>query len=387
MSIKTPIEDVDQKIDIIDHVNQDHTEELLAIAQSYQSQSKKGLPSLSQGGIRSAKILDIFQEGMQIAICFITDGPAVTIFVPFEIEGELEDKILYQAYAAIVHQGRDFSGAGKRFFEVVDKQKITPNMIRLTVKSTIPLPKYYPGYAYAFLLKTIKKRPSANAKGDQKTSWSKKLFDRAFIWLMKHLSSKNRQKLLQSANKDVRLYTLRKSWKSSDDVGFHDQGYIDIFTHGQTAGSQWANQLTVGDVIMSRSEAKDKHPHLVNGQALLIADETAYPALAGILEHWQNPLPPHILVISASDSEQRYFEESNLLGAGHMHRIVCEPENQAAEVLAIVKQIEKVDVVWAAFESESAKVVRHYLRNERQVTGKNNHTKAYWSLKTKRGSA
>lgn len=381
MNAKTPIQDIDQKIDIIDHVNQDHTEELLAIAKSYQSRLQP-----QQGEILSAKILDIFQEGMQVSIRSTTDAPETTVFVPFSIEGELEDKILYQAYAAIVQQGLDFSGYGKRFFEIVDKQKITSNMIRLTVKSTMPLPEYYPGYAYAFLLKTIKKRPSVGAEESQKKSWSKKLFDRVFIWLMKHLSSKNRQKLLQSANKDVRLYTLRKSWKSSDDVGFYDQGYVDIFTHGQTAGSQWVNDLTVGDVIMSRSEAKDKHPHLANGQALLIADETAYPAMAGILEYWQNPVPPHIIVISETEDDQHYFEGSGLLQLGQAYRVICSPENQADEVLAIVKQIETIDVSWGAFESESAKAVRHYLRNERKIVGKNNHTKAYWSLKSKRGS-
>ncbi|MGB0844611.1 MAG: fumarylacetoacetate hydrolase family protein, partial [Alphaproteobacteria bacterium] len=44
-----------------------------------------------------------------------------------------------------------------------------------------------------------------------------------------------------------------------------------------------AIELKAGDVIMSRSESPDKHPHLKSGQALLIADETAYPALVGIL--------------------------------------------------------------------------------------------------------
>jgi NADPH-dependent ferric siderophore reductase len=382
MDTYTPIQDIDQKIDIIDHVNQDHTEELLAIAKSHLSQTK----SPHETNIRSASVLDIFQEGIDISVHLKTTPQNTKIFVPFEIEGELEDKILYQAYASIIQQGRDFSGVGKRFFKIIDKQKITTNIVRLTIESTTELPAYYPGYAYAFLLKTLKKRPLPATPESNKKHWSKKLFDRVFISLMKYLSSKNRQKLLQSANKDVRLYTLRKSWKKNKNDRFHNQGYIDIFTHGETLGSQWANELNTDDIIMSRSEAKDKHPHLSNGQALLIADETAYPAMAGILEHWQNPLPPHIIIISESEDEQCYFEDKDQLAAGQIHRIICPPENQATEILAIVKQITDIDVVWAAFESESAKAVRHYLRNHRKIAGKNNHTKAYWNLKSKRGT-
>ncbi|MEH6443675.1 MAG: hypothetical protein V7784_07250 [Oceanospirillaceae bacterium] len=84
---------------------------------------------------------------------------AEEISVPFEIEGDLEDKIHYLAYANIIKQGHEFSGTGKRFFEVISTQIITTNMIRLTIKSCSALPNYYPGYAYAFLLKTIKKTP------------------------------------------------------------------------------------------------------------------------------------------------------------------------------------------------------------------------------------
>ncbi|GLR64520.1 siderophore-interacting protein [Marinospirillum insulare] len=202
----------------------------------------------------------------------------------------------------------------------------------------------------------------------------------------KYLSSKNRQKLLNSTNKDIRLYTLRKSWKKNHNDDFVNQGYIDIFTHGETAGSQWANRLTVGDVIMSRSEAKDKHPHLLNGQALLIADETAFPALAGILEYWQNPLSPYIIIISESENEQHYFKNINLLETSQTHRVICPPEDQSTKVLSILENIVGIDVVWAAFESESAKIVRHYLRNNRQIIGKNNHTKAYWNLKSKKNT-
>jgi len=373
MRSPTPISDVDHKIDIIDHVNQDHPEELLAIARSH-------TPNKS---IVSVRVEDIYLEGVHIDVAFKADQPNQKVFVPFEIEGSLEDKILYLAYASIVKQGQDFSGTGKQFFEVIKKQNVTPNFIRLTVKSDMALPEYYPGYAYAFVLKGMKKQLVENNNKSEKKHWSKSVFDYIFIWLMKHLSKKNREKLLYKTNKNVRLYTLRKSWKSSDTAKFPDRGEIDIYTHGATQGSQWAEQLNVGDVFMSRSETEDKHPHLACGQALLIADETAYPALAGILENWKNQIPPVVILISAKKDEQNYFSEETLPQSAQVHRVVCSEQEQAKEVLSILATVEKIEVVWGALESSAAKRVRHYLRNERQVTGKNNHTKAYWNLKPK----
>ena len=375
MNSPTPLQDIDHKIDIIDHVNQDHPEEVLAIAQHHNQQDNK---------VASAKITDIFQEGIQINIFFHSNNDPKSLFVPFEIKGDLEENILYLAYAAVIKQGREFSGAGKRFFEVINKQNITRNIIRLTVQSSTSLPEYYPGYAHAFVLKSLKKRSKKDTKVGKKKSWSKNLFDHIFIWLMKNLSSKNRQRLLRNSNKDIRLYTLRKSWKSDETSDLIDLGYIDIYTHDDTPGSQWATQLAIGDIIWSRSEAKDKHPHLASGQALLVADETAYPALAGILEHWQNPFPPHIILLSTMEDEQSYFTKDILPQNAQVHRVICSAEKQADNILAILEQIETIDVVWAAFESESAKKVRHFLRNNRHVLGKNNHTKAYWNLKLKR---
>lgn len=378
MNPSTPIQNIDQKIDVIDHVNQDHTEELLAIVQS-QFANENGL-------IVSAKILDLYQEGMKVSITRNLGIVTEDVFIPFEIEGSLEENILYLAYAAIVKQGRDFSGTGKRFFEVINNQKITTNMVRLTVQSATALPEYYPGYAYAFLLKKMTKRSSEDTINRQAKHWTKAFFDRIFIWLMKHLSSKNRQKLLDKTNKDIRLYTLRKSWKSIDSSGELNRGYIDIFTHGDTPGSQWAQGLTAGDIILSRSESKDNHPHLASGQALLVADETAYPALAGILEHWQNPLPPYIVLLCVSEDELEYFASTVFPEGSFIHKVVCAAEHQAAEVLSLIEKMDGIESAWGAFESESAKKVRHYLRNHKKIIGKNNHVKAYWNAKSSRGS-
>lgn len=368
MNYSTPIDNIDHKIDIIDHVNQDHPEELLAIAKSHSHQQE----------IKSAKVENIYQEGVQISMELNATQIKQNIFVPFEIEGSLEDKILYLAYASIVKQGLDFSGNGKQFFEITNKQNITQNIIRLTLKSDMPLPQDYAGYAYAFVLKGMKKK--TNGSKTNKKHWLKSVFDHLFILLMKHLSKKNREQLLYKANKNVRLYTLRRSWKHGYTSLFPDRGEIDIYTHGNSPGSEWAEQLCIGDFIMSRSETADKHPHLISGQAAIIADETAYPAAAGILENWTNPIPPLIIIISSHQEEQGYFSQKMFPINSRVFNIICSENDQSSAVLSVLKECKKVDVIWAALESSSAKEIRHYLRNERKIRGKNNHTKAYWKL-------
>lgn len=369
MNARTPITDIDKKIDIIDHVNQDHTEELTLIAQANHTAL-----------IIRAQIVDMFQEGMLLELEDNTDNTAKEMFVPFVIDGDLEEKILYLAYYAAVKQGQDLSGNSKSFFEVTQKELVTPNIVRLTLKSAAPFPEYYPGYAYAFILKQVSKRPEAKGIRSNK-SWFKKLSDRFFIWLMKHLSQEKRQKLLENANKDVRLYTLRKSWQSKTG-GYY--GHIDIFTHGNTQGSQWAKSMKVGDFIMSRSGHPDKHHHLTQQQALLIADETAFPALAGIIEHWNNPMAPYVILLTSHPSEQAYFSDQDFPDNSNIQRIVCDPARQAEKILDILPSLSSIESVWAALESNAAKTIRHHLRNELQLVGKQNHTKAYWNLKSKR---
>lgn len=92
--MRIPVGDVDHKLDVIDHVNQDHTEELMAIARGY----------YLQGSVQSAKLSDIFEDGVELEIHRETDRIPELLFVPFEIDGSLEDKILYLAFAAVVKQ-------------------------------------------------------------------------------------------------------------------------------------------------------------------------------------------------------------------------------------------------------------------------------------------
>lgn len=382
MTHYTPLTNIDEKLDIIEHVNQDHTEEVAVIVQDYLSTKKQ-----SGWEVVSAQIEDIFKEGMTVLVATKSHGKQV-VSVDFELEGELEEQIFYLAYMAMFKQGKDFSGNSKHYFEVIDKQQITTNITRLTLKSQTPLPSEYAGYAYGMVLKVLNKRPKAEATKPKKHGLLKKIGNQAFLWGLKKMSSKNRQKMVDGMNKNVRLYTLRAAWKT-DDSEVLNTGYMDVFTHvpatsgkhKESAGSQWCASLAVGDVVFSRAQAPDKHDYLNSGQHVLIADETAFPAIAGLLDLWKNPRPPQVIVVSTDQAEQAYFDASWMPEGMILHRIVADVANQSERIIQVLETLPLIDGAWAGLENQTAKAVRHYLRNQHQLTGKTNHVKAYWRMK------
>lgn len=364
----TTIKDQDRKLDIMDHVNQDHHKELLIIAQTY---GKNNL-------ISDAAITDIYEEG----ILLHTQEPDQNkkeLFIEFELKGDLEEQILYLAYNSFAKQKIEFSNNAKQFFEVVEKFQISQNITRLTIKSQVPLPQYYAGYAYGFILKVLEKAPEIKVNASNKSGTIKNLFDRGFLWAMKHLSTQKRQKLMENMNKDVRLYTLRQAF-NRDGQDTLNYGYVDIFTHGSSPGSEWVKQLGIGSLISSRTETDDKHEHLHDGAAVLIADETAYPALAGILDFWKNPIPPVVVLLCADEQDLDYFKTYRFPENAIIKKVIGSVENQGVQTIEVLREHEKLENVWGALENNAAKQIRHYFRNERKLAGKNNHIKGYWRL-------
>lgn len=51
--------------------------------------------------------------------------------------------------------------------------------------------------------------------------------------------------------------------------------------------------------------------------------------------------------------------------------------------MELLKKFTQLDQVWGALENNAAKQIRHYFRNERKLSGKNNHIKGYWRLDQK----
>ncbi len=380
----TAVADQASKIDLIEHLNQDHTDEILLIAQVY---TEGQCPD-------SAYLVDLFEEGAQVTAQFDNQSEK-SLYIPFQIQGDMEEKLLYLAYAAMAKQGLPLSDKRRQFFTVQDSHMLTPNLLRLTIASDVPLPENAPAYAYGFLLKVLQQQPqrarksssphcheeSADSAG-RKSRWQH-VVDLALLWLMKTLSPKQRQKMIHSMNKGIRYYTLQSAWKSTAERAFCDRGFVDVFLHGETAGSQWARSLAVGDIVTTRVEHADKHENLHRGQALLLADETAYPALLALLQQWQNPLAPYVIIVSEQPEEQAYFKDDDLRGVAKVQRIVCAPNEQSQHLLKAIAALPTFTTAWGACEKEAAKAVRMHLRTHCHIKGYDNRIKAYWALETR----
>lgn len=389
---RTPIPDADKKTDLIEHINDGHVKELLIIAHAHGVDAENDIVVLK----------DVFEEG-----CLITysktassasgaDDTAVSsdtaarkaalskpfteLFIPFNLEGDLEEKVLYLAYEAMVRQGKSISGQKKQYFEVLGSEKVSPNILRLKLKSHAELPENEPGYAWFFALTTLKKIPEKKQSESDKASKPMQLMNRVMLWWIRRLSPKKREKMMLSFSKGLRYYTLRKAEKDDPGLDYCNIALVDVFLHGDTPGSVWASQLKAGDIIHSKSDYKEQTNHLHEGQALLIADETSLPAAAAILDDWHNPLPPLLIVHTHSAEDQAYLPDS-VLPSGTVIKRLSGIENVAQAVINCLGDMPGIEKAWGAMEKKEATTVRHYIRKTYGLKGAQNRIKGYWRLK------
>ncbi|OFS89043.1 hypothetical protein HMPREF3144_01215 [Oligella sp. HMSC05A10] len=374
---RTAINNIDEKLDIIGHLNNEHSDDLLVIANYYGTQSP----------YQHTQVQDIYEEGVLLHVVTM-NGIADEVFIEFSIKGTLEERILYLAFYAMTKQGLSLTGNKHKFFEVVQSSRVSKHMQRIEIKSAVPLPTYYAGYTYGFLLRRIEpsKQSHLQAKVQQFTNGTvsrgffKRRLDAFLIWLLRVMSSKRRMQLIESMNRNLRLYTLRFA-KADNDTGAVTHGAVDVYLHDNSAGNQWVHALKPGDMILSRTEVPERHEYLQTGRNVLIGDESAYPAIAGILELWQNPIPPTVLILLRDNADKAYFDEVSKPAATEMIFFTYEANQQAAPILDYLKTINALDGAWGGLEREEAKQIRHYLRHHLQLEGARNHVKAYWVAK------
>ena len=367
---RTQIANVDDALDVIEHVNQDHAGELKAIIMSLYPDCK----------IERAELVELFEEGALIRRYQFADTQTEDIFVPFEIKGTLEEKLFQLAYA---HSPTEANAKDQfRFLTVTNTEVFTDKFVRLTIRSKRPFPSIWPGLCFSVHLTVLESRSESKIKANWLSKISADYYKRLSVFLLRVLPVSLRRKMIANTRKDVRAYTLRSSWQELHNGETIYCGYIDVFTHGRSKGSVWARKLKPGQVIYTSGDHPDKHAALVKGNNVIFCDETAFPAVAGILEQWQNPQAPTLIIISQTAKQQIYFEHVDIPQDTRIHRIICETNQQADRVIEILKAQKQFDSVWGAMEMKMAKQVRHFLRNQHMLRGENNLVKAYWRCDT-----
>lgn len=352
--------------DVIEHVNDDHQDELLSIAQVFIDADAEG-----------ATLLDVTDAGLRLHIQ--TPSGSRSHLLPFSMSGDAEDKILFLAYQAMVRQRKLPPGTKTRYFRFLERQRLSANMLRLVFATDRPLPVNEPGYAFFFSLKAL--RPASSQKDVEYSHMPlmMRLWFRGILTVMKRLRPAARRKLLTSMYSKSKYYTLRASFPAENDDARHI-AWVDVYTHDGSPGSVWAANLAPGDMVKSTADYREKTGHVHEGNVLLIADETAMPALAAVLENWRNPLPPTMILISRSAAEQSYIDASLIPERSRVHRIVADGQERRERIEALLPTLGPLDAAWGALEHNDAKTVRLFLRTHHCLTASNNRVRGYWKL-------
>ena len=337
----------DHKTDLIDHINDEHGDILLAIARVH-------LDPASQ----NARIIDLADDG-----CTLTNG-SINRHIPYGIDGDdPEERLQYLAFTALAALGKPIFSGAQHYYTIRTTRTITTRILRLELASDT-LPQVAAGDATCFRQKTLHKTKSARA-ARERANLAERLVNHLLLWWYRRHKPQKRSDIIEKFNKNLRYYTIAAI----------TDGHlaVDIYLHGESPGSQWARSLKPGDIISAIGHYREHTEHLANGQTLLVADETAYPALAAILARWQNPTPPIILTLSHHAEEQAYFEDGTLPPGSRRIR-----SRYGDDLTTVLAGLPPINAAWGALEHETAKTIRHYLRHRDHLDGSHNRIKTYW---------
>ncbi|MEO0328402.1 MAG: siderophore-interacting protein [Pseudomonadota bacterium] len=176
----------------------------------------------------------------------------------------------------------------------------------------------------------------------------------------------------------VRYFTIRSIRLAAGEID------IDVVQHKGGMISDWAYAAKNGELVGIMGPAGGGVP-VVNGEVLLVGDETALPAIARILEELP-PLQKGNVVAPASDLQElhSYFPKTNL----QYHSI--ERGRFRGECEGFVKALYTQDLTptyaWFGGEFSNANSMRKIFKNNFGLTKGNQLSVSYWEL-GKRGAA
>lgn len=360
--------------DMIDHVNEDHVEELMWVVKAF-------------AGIQSpeyAQITDVDDKSVSLMVTQ-AGGEALNVQVPFTAKGDLDERAMLLFLEARQRLGIKPKPSKKRYFEVKDIQYASPNILSLTLSAIGGIEDEGKLTSARFALKKLSKVPKSD-EADVSVSGMKKIsndvFNKLALFVMKKSSSHVRRKLLGVlSGAETRTYTYSKIDTARGCV------QVDVFLHGErnTPANVWALSLEVGDIIRTASENQVDVDYLKHGQALLCADETGFPAIHYLLSKGDWAQQPVVLALSNSESEFAYLSAFKNLGADVHFWCVGDSAEQLRGHDKIIQFLDQsgvnVDVAWGGLEVSCAKQVKQYLKEIHQVMGKKNGIHPYWVCK------
>lgn len=184
--------------------------------------------------------------------------------------------------------------------------------------------------------------------------------------------------LPEDVRPDIRWYTVRAHRPERAEID------VDIVLHGDSGpASRWATHARVGDRIGFRESSSPYHAP-DSGHQVLVADETALPALAAILE--ASPEPLDATVLAEVPGEADIPEIASATPIQWFHRGHDEPGSAVLAALpaAIGDRVPDISYAWLCGESGLATGARRWLVGA-GVDPESIMFSGYWRLGQARG--
>ena len=356
------------KIKFMNHVNDEHQDELALFVEAFAD------TKLSND--MAVVVAEVYSDGLLLEasvqnvealpnhkVEMLSDGIS-QFFIEFEnvIDETITLKSQYINLLQVASKklGKQAIKQQERYFTVIDGYYASPNMFRLVVAAPADTPLNHAGYAYLFEM---------NAEVS-----------------ISHESTNASEKL-------QRYYTLRKAWQDAETQQI--QGWVDTYIHGDTPGGNWARAAQAATQLKSVRDYPEKIAHLNEGQCLLICDETSMPTVANLLENWQNPIAPIVIVVTNDDADTAYLQDIELsqtlaqidnFKQDNIVHILNTPDINLPD--AIVSAIDKclenrsiyIEKVWGALGAADAKILKRQLKTKFDLSRQDMVMKVYWRV-------
>lgn len=190
--------------------------------------------------------------------------------------------------------------------------------------------------------------------------------------------------LPEDVRPDVRWYTVR-SWRPGDreldvEVVLHPEGEVE-----EGPGATWLRRARPGDEVAVQTGSASFHPDSDAQVRLVAGDETAYPAVAGIVEATRGSGRELHVVLEVG--EPGVVPDLPVPDRGSLTLVVRGGRRPGEALLEAVRSadLDHLDYGWVAGEQELAASVRRHLVAERGLARTSVYFCAYWILGRPRG--
>lgn len=333
--------DINKKSTLLQHLNTHHAEAINKIGYCFDENPDKQ---------NQYRIVDLDEEGCDLCLQNGKSNQPI-LRVLYDRTGDTEARILSLSYTAKHRKGQYPLIRNVRSFQLHSKQLLSPHFYRLEWQANQPLEQCPAGYAFYLSLSIFRHK---TIKED-------------FI----------------GQNRYYTVRQIKSATKTNPALMV-----MDIFIHGSSAGSQWLQQLTKGDIMETIGEYYEQLDIIQPQQPyILIADETAFPCIARWLEQPEvvneNAL---ILLFMHCAADMAYFNDVPALQRVN-YLVIPNPNAWLNMAQTAIKQHLSSNsqsvTVWGALEINTAQSLENWLISEVGLNKSCIQLKGYWRNKNK----